>query len=118
MLKAPYPIASATRKSQRFNTIQGCTREIYTLTIAPGPIADNIERAHRAGSAWWSPAGRLFTPQEHIVAIRNAHSAISDWLETIRPDWLDYDLIWSEVVYPDQLEHHYAVTLTVGVDIP
>lgn len=117
MKKPTYPIADVRLESSRTLPEREIRREIYTVTLAPGTLADEIEQADRAAFAWWDIAGRLFLPQKAAIAYRDTLRAISQTFGECGIDWVALDIIRAKVDHPDDWEHHFTVSVTVGVDI-
>lgn len=117
MKKPTYPIADVRLESSRTLSGGQIQREIYTVTIAPGTLADEIEKADRATFCWWHIIGRLFPPEEAVIAYRDALRAISQTFGECGIDWTSFDIISAKVDRPDAWEHHFTVTVTVGVDV-
>lgn len=118
MKKPTYPIADIRLESSRTLPKREIRREIYTVTIAPGTLADEIEQADRATFAWWDIAGRLFIPQEAVIAYRDTLRAIPQVFGECGIDWVALDIIRAKVDRPDEREHHHTVSVTIGVDAP
>lgn len=116
MIKTVFPVADVRLESSR--TLPGgqIQREIYTVTIAPGTLADEIEKADRATFCWWHIVGRLFPPEETVIAYRDALRAISQAFGECGIDWVSFDIIRAKVDRSPAWEHHFTVTVTVGVD--
>lgn len=116
MEKPTCPFANVSLESSRTLSGGQIQRKIYTVTIAPGTLADEIEQADRATFAWWDIAGRLFIPHEAVIAYRDTLRAISQTFGECGIDWVALDVISAKVDHPDDWEHHFTVTITVGVD--